>query len=239
MKFGLLSFYDNPLERIFMHAILKNKFQFVIIRELKTLDTYSGKKWTKETNNFFDKVFLNGKDIKKPNKYSSIFVKNHNEIETFKFIKKEKVNCLVNLGTTSKISKKLIDYCKHGIVNVHPGDLPRYRGSSCVEWAILNDHKIKLTAHFMSEKYDSGPIIKKKTILCNKKDNYQDVKCRVFEKQGLFIAETMMNISKKKNTKVTKNNNRPKYTLYNSMTPNLLKKVIIKLKLSKYKFQVN
>lgn len=50
-----------------------------------------------------------------------------------------------------------------GILNAHAGDLPRYRGNACPNWAILNgEPRIGLTVHLMEpEKIDAGPIVRK------------------------------------------------------------------------------
>ena len=48
------------------------------------------------------------------------------------------------------INKKIISLFKHGILNSHPGDLPKYK-NACPNWAILNFEKIGLTIHAMTE----------------------------------------------------------------------------------------
>jgi len=51
-----------------------------------------------------------------------------------------------------------------GIVNAHAGDLPRYRGNACPNWAILNgESEIGLTLHLMEpDGLDSGDILLKR-----------------------------------------------------------------------------
>ena len=50
-----------------------------------------------------------------------------------------------------------------GIINAHAGDLPRFRGNACPNWAILNDEKkVVLTLHQMNAELDAGPILQKK-----------------------------------------------------------------------------
>ena len=48
-----------------------------------------------------------------------------------------------------------------GILNSHHGDLPRYRGNACSNWAIIhNERQITNTIHFMEgSKLDCGRII--------------------------------------------------------------------------------
>jgi len=46
-----------------------------------------------------------------------------------------------------------------GIFNAHPGDLPRYRGNACPNWAILQgEPRIALCIHRMSDALDDGPV---------------------------------------------------------------------------------
>ena len=48
---------------------------------------------------------------------------------------------------------------RHGILNVHPSLLPRYRGPNPLGWAIRNgDPEIGITVHRMTSEMDSGPI---------------------------------------------------------------------------------
>ena len=48
----------------------------------------------------------------------------------------------------------------HGILNAHAGDLPRYRGNACPNWAILNgeDH-VGLCVHRVVPELDAGPVV--------------------------------------------------------------------------------
>lgn len=48
-----------------------------------------------------------------------------------------------------------------GILNVHAGDLPRFRGNACPNWAILmGETHVGLCVHIMEpDKLDSGPIL--------------------------------------------------------------------------------
>ena len=48
---------------------------------------------------------------------------------------------------------------RFGIFNAHPGDLPRYKGNACPNWAILNDEPhIGLCIHQMVDELDAGPV---------------------------------------------------------------------------------
>ena len=69
---------------------------------------------------------------------------------------------------TSIVRKKTIDAAQNGIINVHPGILPMYRGIGNF-WAVINKDwsNIGCTCHWMSEKIDDGLIITiTKTEIC-------------------------------------------------------------------------
>lgn len=63
-----------------------------------------------------------------------------------------------------KITEPLLSMPKKGFVNYHPGPLPKYKGPHQYTEAIQNKEiHWGVTAHFMDENYDTGPIIKIKT----------------------------------------------------------------------------
>ena len=50
--------------------------------------------------------------------------------------------------------------CKYEPINVHPSLLPKYRGSSPIQWAVLNgDKETGCTTMYIAPKMDSGDII--------------------------------------------------------------------------------
>lgn len=75
----------------------------------------------------------------------------------------------VSINYSGIISKDVIDIFPEGILNVHGGDLPRYRGNACQAWAILNGEKrIGLCVHKMiGGELDSGVILEKEYLDIN------------------------------------------------------------------------
>jgi methionyl-tRNA formyltransferase len=58
------------------------------------------------------------------------------------------------------LPKKLLDIFPYGVINVHPSLLPKYRGATPVQTAILNGEiKTGITIIKVDEKMDHGPII--------------------------------------------------------------------------------
>ncbi len=58
------------------------------------------------------------------------------------------------------LPKEILDIPKYGCLNVHPSLLPKYRGATPVQFAILSGDKMTgVTIILMDEKMDHGPII--------------------------------------------------------------------------------
>lgn len=64
----------------------------------------------------------------------------------------------------------------HGVLNAHAGDLPRYRGNACPNWAILNfEAQVAVTVHRMTEELDSGPWLAKAALAIDEATYVGDV----------------------------------------------------------------
>jgi len=70
------------------------------------------------------------------------------------------------------IPQNIIDLFPKGILNIHPSLLPKYRGASPIQTAILNgDEKTGVTIIKLVKKLDAGPIIAQKEYPISKDDN--------------------------------------------------------------------
>jgi len=94
--------------------------------------------------------------------YSQIVFQKLQKDKRWQFVKsledKPDVGVLASYGRILK--KKELNKPKHGILNLHPSLLPKYRGPSPVQTAILNgEQETGLTIIKMDEKIDHGPIV--------------------------------------------------------------------------------
>jgi len=72
--------------------------------------------------------------------------------------KKPEVGILASFGAI--VPKEILNFPKHGILNIHPSLLPKYRGPSPAQTAILNGKKqTGVTIIRMDEQIDHGPIV--------------------------------------------------------------------------------
>lgn len=62
------------------------------------------------------------------------------------------------------IPQAVLDMPKHGTLNVHPSLLPKLRGASPIQSAILTEDKTGVTIMLVDEKMDHGPIVSQKEV---------------------------------------------------------------------------
>lgn len=91
--------------------------------------------------------FFNDPDINRP--------------EMVNRLKKAGADLGISVNWLRVIGGGAIEAFPMGILNCHSGDLPRYRGNACPNWAILNGEKhMGLCVHFMAPgQLDSGHIL--------------------------------------------------------------------------------
>ena len=87
------------------------------------------------------------------------------------------------------ISKEVIGLFANGILNIHFSPLPKYRGASPVQAAILSgDKEIGVTIFKIDERLDHGPIISQFKEEVGPTDTWGSLKVRLFERtKDVFI----------------------------------------------------
>lgn len=99
-----------------------------------------------------------------------------NRPEYLELTRSLRVDIGVSVNWSTLIGAQMIESIPHGIVNAHAGDLPRFRGNACPNWAILSGEPcVVLTFHRMSEDLDAGPILLKKALPISDKSYIGDV----------------------------------------------------------------
>mgnify|MGYP001156850590 FL=1 len=199
---GLLSTIDNPLLPFFIHGILAQDLKDItVICDSKTISKKDKKIWLQRTNGALGKFeggFNNSIYEINQTRVPFYFVNNHNDESTEGLIYHLSLDVLVNAGTPRKLSKSILKSVKYGVINIHPGILPKYRGCSAVEWAIFNNEKVGNTAHFMTEGYDEGPIIISEWYEFPLDVDYKSIRIKVY-REGCILAGKVLRLIKEKN----------------------------------------
>lgn len=87
---------------------------------------------------------------------------------------------------------EIINLFPFGIVNVHPSLLPKYRGSSPNQMAILAGDKITgLTVIRLDEKMDNGPILYQQEEEIKNDDTLESLRNRLFQKSANLLVEIL------------------------------------------------
>lgn len=91
------------------------------------------------------------------------------------------------------IPAHLLQMPKYGTINVHTSLLPKYRGASPIQSAILHgDTKTGVTIMLMDEGLDTGPLLSQKEIEIKEHDMYADVEAKLSAISGKLLLETIL-----------------------------------------------
>ena len=96
------------------------------------------------------------------------------------------------------IPKEVFEIPKRGTINVHPSLLPKFRGPSPIQTAIMEGElNCGVTIIKIDEEIDHGPIIAKKAIEMPNKIYYKDLEMKLAELGANLLIETMPKWMKK------------------------------------------
>ena len=81
------------------------------------------------------------------------------------------------------IPKHFLRLSKHGLLNIHGSLLPKYRGPSPIQYALLNgENETGVTIFILDEKIDHGPVLGMERESIAPNDKYYDLKMRLVKK---------------------------------------------------------
>lgn len=78
-----------------------------------------------------------------------------------------------------------------GILNIHPGKLPEYRGNACPEWALLNGDEVWATAHMIDQGIDTGPVVHMKKLDLTNVADYFDLRAGLYAHCAQTLIEAL------------------------------------------------
>ena len=95
--------------------------------------------------------------------YAGAEFRNDREVDTpdgRRMLRDAKLDIGVSINCSSILGTQTLQACGLGVLNVHAGDLPRYRGNACANWAILQDEPhVAVCVHLMVPELDAGPVV--------------------------------------------------------------------------------
>lgn len=118
-----------------------------------------------------------------------------NLIKELKKAEIKNIDLIIVVAYAQLIPENLINLPKYGTINVHGSLLPKYRGSSCVQAAILNgDKETGISIIKIINKLDAGPILSQKKIKIKKNDTAGDVFMELSNLSAPLLVNTVYNI---------------------------------------------
>jgi len=103
-------------------------------------------------------------------------------------LKKHGVNLIVTVAFGRILPSEIIHYPELGSLNLHASLLPRYRGPSPIQAAIMNgDSQSGITVQLMNTRMDAGDIINRLPIPLNEDCTAEDLWKQVMEKAPQFL----------------------------------------------------
>jgi len=90
------------------------------------------------------------------------------------------------------IPKRYLEVPKYGFINIHPSLLPKYRGPSPIQSAILNgDSATGVSIMIIDEKMDHGPILKQIEYVISKDGYFYDTQKELADIGANLLLETL------------------------------------------------
>lgn len=112
------------------------------------------------------------------------------------------------------LSKEILDMPKFGSLNIHASLLPKYRGSSPIQWTVINgEEKTGVTIMQMDEGIDTGDILYRKEILLDKKETGESLFDKLAVLGGEAIVEALQLLSEGKLTPVPQKESEATHTV--------------------------
>jgi methionyl-tRNA formyltransferase len=179
---GIISLKVFSIKRIRSEYKRLGHSLFVKIMNRLSTNIYKKNSTAQEKYLLISKVGLREKSIKDiSNKYKIPYLKvdNPNNHDAVKFLKNQNPDLILSIGSNI-IRKQFLEIPTIGVLNVHMGILPEYRGIGVTEWPIIenrvHDVGLGITLHFMDSGVDTGPIVDTKKINihnCNSLDELE------------------------------------------------------------------
>ncbi len=119
-----------------------------------------------------------------------------NSDESVEYLKKIEPEYLVVAAFGQILQTQVLDIPKLAPVNLHASLLPKYRGASPIQHAIINgEKKSGVTTIYMDEGLDSGDILKQSAVKIEKNDTAGSLHDKLAEKGADLLLQTLQEFS--------------------------------------------
>lgn len=154
----------NHFAEYVLNKMIKNKYKITCVITKNNLKKGRGQKNTNTPV----------KEIALKNNINVILTNKINQEEDK--IKKLNPDLIILTEFFDKIDKNIINIPKYGIINIHPSILPKLRGATPIQSAIINEFKeTGISIIEINEKYDDGMILNIDKCKVSKNETYDSL----------------------------------------------------------------
>ena len=163
----------------------------------------------KAANSFSpDSIF----SLAKQSRLKAFYPENVNDLEFVKELELLEPDLMILSGYNPILKYPLLKIAKKGIINLHGGRLPKYRGGSPINWQIINGEKQgACTILYVDEGIDTGDIIAEKIFNIGPNETAGDVLERTLEIFPKLLLESINKIENGSVTSKVQNRNAGSY----------------------------
>jgi methionyl-tRNA formyltransferase len=112
------------------------------------------------------------------------------------------------------LPREVLSIPKYGSVNIHPSLLPKYRGPSPIQTAILNDdEETGVTIIKMDEEVDHGPILAQWSVQISTTDTFESLHTALFQQTAAKLPAIIADYREGKITPAVQNDAEATYCL--------------------------
>jgi len=116
--------------------------------------------------------------------------------DDFQLIEQIKPDLIISVNWRRLVPKRIFQLAKLGMINIHPSLLPKYRGMSPINWAVINgETESGITVHFVDETADTGDIILQKKFSIGETETAKDVYDKAISLYPDIIKESLKAIT--------------------------------------------
>lgn len=135
-----------------------------------------------------------------------------NPSELYEVLKDYNADFYVVFAYGMIMPKKILDLPKHGAINIHTSLLPKYRGASPIQQAILNEDEYSgVSIMRMDEKMDHGDIYLLKKVAISDNDDSESLSQKLSELSSAILGQALKDIEEKFLTPIPQNHSLATY----------------------------
>ncbi len=123
-------------------------------------------------------------------------IDNFKNIENLKLLKSLELDFIVVFSFGLILPKEVLEIPRYGCINIHASLLPKWRGASPVQHALMNNDKVTgYTFIIMNERLDEGKIVYKEKINIDIADNYNTLLSKIISLASKALVSKIEDLS--------------------------------------------